>query len=118
MDGDLFNDPDFENLLAAMRRTAPDLTKASMMKPNPSLSLAKQVEERCAFPEAGFKLQVITGTPLAQKGIVPLQNPPVTGGVMHCVNELKRIVIDEYEMKKAAEFQKVCSPFSARNIVR
>lgn len=54
-------------------------------------------------------MQAITGSPLAAKGLVALQNPPVPNGMMHCVNELKRIVIDEYNEKKAAEFHKLPS---------
>lgn len=106
---DLFKDDDFMKLYQEMKKTAPTLKKASNMKGSRVATLAEQVEGRCMFARSGFIMQAITGSPLAAKGLVALQSPPVHNGMMHCVNELKRIVIDEYNLKKAAEFHKVRS---------
>ena len=53
------------------------------------------------------------GSPLSAKGFVPLRNPPVPTGIMHCVNELRRIVIKEYNPTRATDFQKVHRPTTA-----
>ncbi len=106
-DHDLFKDADFMNLLQEMKKTAPSLKKASNMKGKQVESLAEQVAGRCAFAQAGFAMQAICGSPLSAKGFVATRNPPVPTGMMHSVNELKRIVIDEYNEKKATEFHKV-----------
>lgn len=110
---DLFKDEDFVKLLAEMKKSNPNLKQASKMKTSQAQSLSEQVKGRCAFAEAGFAFQAICGSPLSAKGFVPTQKPPVPNGMMHCVNELKRIVIDEYDAKKASEFHKVCNSLIA-----
>lgn len=110
---DFLGDPNLMRAFQEMQRIHPVLqASASIPRGQQVQSLAEKVKARCEFAYLGFSMAAFGGSPLAAKGFVPLQNPPVPSGIMHCVNELKRIVIKDYDPTKAKDFREVHLPFS------
>ncbi|KAJ7261054.1 hypothetical protein C8J57DRAFT_1471511 [Mycena rebaudengoi] len=84
----------------------PDVTKASRQS-GQSGSLEDRIEQRCEFARMGLTLAAITGSPLMQPGLAPRRHPPISNGMMHCVDLIEKIVLRDYKHGQKSGFSQL-----------
>ncbi|KAK7685948.1 hypothetical protein QCA50_010758 [Cerrena zonata] len=82
-----------------------ELDRLSKRPPSSSshASLEEQINSRCQTALIGFKMQEMAGGGLTARGPGAGRFPPVQGGMLDCLNQLKKIVIDDYNASQRSQ---------------
>lgn len=93
---------DFWKELEEIKKTAESFQRQaerSVIK-NPK-TLMEKVEYRSMFARIGCAKAAIFEGPFTKKGAAAQRDPPVEDGITHCVLEIQRIVMQDYEKNNA-----------------